>query len=127
MQIASTSPLAESQEKDDFSKSMKLQELKPFLLALDRAEKTAAIALLAESLAWPGIEKTSGVCGGNARIAGTRIPVWLLVAYRQDGASDADLLEAYPNLTQSDLANVWVYAESHSEEIAAAIALNESE
>jgi hypothetical protein len=45
---------------------MKLQELKPFLLALNRAEKTEAIALLAESLAWPGIEKTPGVCGGDA-------------------------------------------------------------
>ena len=108
-------------------KSMKLQELKPFLLALNRAEKTEAIALLAASLAWALIEKTPGVCGGDARIAGTRIPVWLLVAYRQDGASDADLLEAYPNLTESDLGNVWVYAENHPEELAAAIARNESD
>jgi len=108
-------------------KSMKLQELTPFLLALNRAEKTEAIALLAASLAWPGIEKTRGVCGGDARVAGTRIPVWLLVAYRQDDASDPDLLEAYPNLTASDLSNVWVYAENHPEEIAGAIARNESD
>ena len=106
---------------------MKLQELTPFLLALNRAEKTEAIALLAASLAWPGIEKTRGVCGGDARVAGTRIPVWLLVAYRQDDASDPDLLEAYPNLTASDLSNVWVYAENHPEEIAGAIARNESD
>jgi uncharacterized protein (DUF433 family) len=49
------------------------------------------------------------------------------VAYRQDGASDADLLEAYPNLTASDLSNVWVYAENYPEEIAGAIARNESD
>lgn len=51
----------------------------------------------------PRIEITQGVCGGAARIAGTRIPVWLIEEFRRDGASDADLLEAYPSLTAEDL------------------------
>jgi uncharacterized protein (DUF433 family) len=28
-----------------------------------------------------GIESTAGVCGGDPRIAGTRIPVWTLEPY----------------------------------------------
>ena len=34
---------------------------------------------------YPTIEKTTGVCGGAARVAGTRIPVWQLVAAREAG------------------------------------------
>ncbi len=37
-----------------------------------------------------GIEKTENVCGGSARIVGTRIPVWLLVEAR-------DLARARPS------------------------------
>lgn len=62
------------------------------------------------------IEKTPGVCGGEARIAGTRIPVWLLVAYRQDGVTDDRLLEFYPSITLAELSAAWWYfAENHDE------------
>jgi uncharacterized protein (DUF433 family) len=40
---------------------------------------------------------------------------------RQQGASDAELLEAYPHLTAADLVNVWAYADAHPEEIAIAL------
>jgi uncharacterized protein (DUF433 family) len=55
------------------------------------------------------IEKTDGVCGGSARISNTRIPVWLLVAYRLIDRSDAQLLEFFPDLNQADskLVCVW--------------------
>jgi uncharacterized protein (DUF433 family) len=43
-----------------------------------------------------GIEKTPKVCGGQACIANTRIPVWVLVEARRLGYSDADLLTSYP-------------------------------
>ena len=36
-----------------------------------------------------GIESTAGVCGGDARIAGTRIPVWTLEHYRRLGLTEA--------------------------------------
>ena len=51
------------------------------------------------------IERTPGVCGGDARIHSTRIPVWLLVGYRKDGVSDARLLEMYPSLSLGDLSS----------------------
>ncbi|GGA28336.1 DUF433 domain-containing protein [Okeania sp. KiyG1] len=106
---------------------MKLKDLEPQLLALTPAEKLQAIQLLAHSLAniYSGIEKTPGVCGGDACIVGTRIPVWVLVNYGNLGVSDAELLKCYPSLRISDLENAWVYAEANTEEIKRAIQENE--
>lgn len=106
---------------------MTLKELEPQLLALDPPEKARVIQMLAQSLAnsWWGIEKTPGVCGGDACIAGTRIPVWTLVNYRRFGATDADILDDYPTIRAKDLVNVWAYAEDNQEEIEAAIRENE--
>jgi len=70
---------------------------------------------------WIGIEKTLGVMGGDGCIRQTRIPVWLLVSLRDQGASEAYLLEDYPTLTAADLMNAWLYAEAYPEEIEAAI------
>ena len=85
--------------------------------------------ILSQSLAndWQGIEKTSGVCGGRACIAGTRIPVWVLVNARRLGYSDADLLDNYPLLSAQDLVNTWSYAEKFAEEIEYDIWENEKE
>lgn len=47
----------------------------------------------------------------------TRIPVWLLVQARRLGATEADLLRAYPTLRAEDLANAWAYYRAHREEI----------
>ncbi len=52
-----------------------------------------------------GIEKTPGVCGGDARIAKTRIPIWVFVEAHRLRYSDADLLTSYPTLTAIDLSN----------------------
>jgi uncharacterized protein (DUF433 family) len=106
---------------------MNLKELEPQLLALSATEKSQAIQLILNSLLnrWNGIEKTLNVCGGDACIRDTRIPVWLLVSYQKQGLSDAKILEAYPDLNAVDLANAWIYAESHPEEITTAILENE--
>ena len=63
------------------------------------------------------IQKTAGVCGGNARIRDTRIPVWTLVSFHQQGASDAELLRNYPALNQQDFAAAWFYYGQYSQEI----------
>jgi len=108
---------------------MTLKELQPQLLALAPAEKARAIQILAQSLSntWQGIEKTPGVCGGDARIAGTRIPVWVLVNARRLGYSETDLLESYPTLAAVDLGNAWAYAETYPNEIEIAIRENEED
>jgi uncharacterized protein (DUF433 family) len=107
---------------------MTLKELEAQLLSLSPIEKAEAIQILAHSLdsKWRGITKTANICGGDACIAGTRIPVWVLVGYRQQGTSDSDLLAAYATLSAIDLANAWVYAETHPDEIAAALQDNEA-
>ncbi len=71
------------------------------------------------------IETTPGVCGGVARIVGTRIPVWLLVEARNLGASEAQLLQDYPGLRAVNLVDAWDYADTHRAEIDLEIHLNE--
>jgi uncharacterized protein (DUF433 family) len=72
-----------------------------------------------------GIERNASVCGGEACVARTRIPVWLLVQSRRMGMSDAELLASYPILRAEDLANAWDYARAHATEIEEQIAANE--
>jgi uncharacterized protein (DUF433 family) len=71
------------------------------------------------------IEKTPDVCGGDARIRRTRIPVWLLVEMKQRGASEQEFFLCYPSLTQADLIAAWEYYERNKEEINDAIKKNE--
>ena len=59
--------------------------------------------------------------GGEACIRNTRIPVWLLVSYRQQGMSEREILEAYPDLSATDLVNAWKYAHANTGEITDAI------
>ncbi len=102
---------------------MTSQKLEAQLHALTLAERADAIQILTQTLSTrsQGITKTPGVIGGDACIADTRLPVWLFVSLRHQGASDADLLEAYPHLTAADLVNVWAYADAHPEEITKAL------
>jgi uncharacterized protein (DUF433 family) len=68
------------------------------------------------------IQKTPRVCGGLARIRETRIPVWTLVSFRRQDASDQELLHNYPGLNQQDLEAAWSYYAQHPEEIDQVIA-----
>lgn len=68
------------------------------------------------------IQKTLGVCGENARIRNTRIPIWTLVSFRKLGAPDSELLESYPSLTHDDLDLAWSYYSENQVEIDRAIA-----
>ena len=72
-----------------------------------------------------GIDKTSGVCGGEACIARTRIPVWLLVRQQQLGISEHEILSDYPSLRAEDLYNAWNYYRVHKDEINELIKENE--
>ena len=46
----------------------------------------------------------------------TRIPVWELESFRRLGMYESRLLDNYPTLTVTDLANVWAYAAAFPEE-----------
>lgn len=106
-----------------------IQEAEKLLSMMTRAEKVQLLQWVARDLgdAYPGIEKTPGVCGGAACIAATRIPVWVLEQARWLGVSDADLLRDYPSLKAEDLVNAWDYVRAHREEIDKEIRLNEED
>jgi len=67
------------------------------------------------------IAKTPGVCGGNACVRDTRVPVWTLQRLRELGASDHQLLADFPSLGASDLTAVWAYVARNQTEIRRAI------
>jgi uncharacterized protein (DUF433 family) len=56
------------------------------------------------------IEADPGVMMGKPVIRGTRIPVELILRKLADGASEDDLLDAYPRLTREDLRAALTYA-----------------
>jgi uncharacterized protein (DUF433 family) len=73
----------------------------------------------------PGIDSRPGVCGGEACIVRTRIPIWILEQARRLGTREAELLRAYPTLRAEDLTNAWAYVRSHGADIERAIRENE--
>lgn len=99
--------------------SSPVEEVERLLGEMSRAEKAAVLQAVVRDLgdAFPGIESTPELCGGDPRIVRTRIPVWALVSLREQGASDADILAAYPALRAEDVANAWAYDRVHHEEI----------
>ena len=107
---------------------MTIQELETQVLTLNPVDKAKLISILTQTLANGslGIKKTPGVCGGDACVGNTRIPVWSLVNYRHLGANDGRILQDFPHLTAADLVNAWAYADAYPEEIQAAIARNEA-
>jgi uncharacterized protein (DUF433 family) len=47
---------------------------------------------------------------GKPCVKGTRIPVYVLLQKMAAGESEAELLQAYPQLGEADLTAVWEYA-----------------
>lgn len=97
----------------------KLQEVERLLADLTSQERAEVLghALRQWGNATPGITSAPGVCGGDPCIIRTRIPVWLLESLRRQGATDAELLDAYPSLHAQDLMNAWTYVSAHRDEI----------
>ena len=105
-----------------------LKESERLLTKMNRAEKAQLLQWVVRDLgdAFPGIESTPDVFGGEARAVRTRIPVWVLIRARQLGTSEAELLTAYPSLRAEDLANAWAYYRAFKTEIDQQIEENEA-
>ena len=106
-----------------------LADAEALLPALTRGEKASLLQTIAHDLgdSFPGIDKDPAVCGGEACIVRTRIPVWTLVRARQLGLREVEILRSYPTLRAKDLANAWTYQCAHAAEIAQAIVENEAD
>jgi len=105
-----------------------LQEVEQLLSTMARAEKAQVLQWVVRDLgdAFPGIDSSPNVCGGEPCIVRTRIPVWVLVQARYLGISEADLLRSYPTLRAEDLTNAWAYSRAHHDEIEQQIRDNEA-
>jgi uncharacterized protein (DUF433 family) len=106
-----------------------LEEIREAAAALPKADKARLLVSVATDLgdASPGIAFDPAVCGGDARITHTRIPVWTLEAARREGLSEAEILAAFPTLKAEDLVNAWAYVRTHREEIEREIQENEAD
>jgi uncharacterized protein (DUF433 family) len=72
------------------------------------------------------VQKTPSVCGGDACIRDTRIPVWSIVRAYRHGVSAQELLTHFVTpLTAADVQAALAYYDGHAEEIDAEIRLNE--
>ena len=100
-----------------------LGEIEELLRKLSSGEKIQILKWVVQDLGdgFPGIDSRPDVCGGEACIVRTRIPVWLLEQARRLGTSEHTLLAAYPSLRAEDLVNAWAYARAHLLEIEAQI------
>lgn len=104
-----------------------LQTAQSLLSQMTRAEKAQLLQWVVTDLgeAFPGIESLPDVCGGEACIVRTCIPVWVLEQARRLGVGEAEILSSYPSLHAEDLAQAWSYVRSHREEIERQIVENE--
>lgn len=70
------------------------------------------------SIANSHIEITPGICGGKARVAGTRIRVQDIVVWHEHmGRSVGEIASSYPQLTPADVHAALAYYYDHREEI----------
>jgi uncharacterized protein (DUF433 family) len=104
-----------------------LRDLEVEVARLSDADKAHLATMLLTSMmhAFAGVEKRVGVCGGDACIVRTRIPVWTIENYRQLGWSDAQILDNFPTLRAADLVHAYAYADAHRQEIDSAIRSHE--
>jgi uncharacterized protein (DUF433 family) len=72
------------------------------------------------------IQKTPDICGGDACIRNSRVPVWSLVVARRLGIADAELLHYFvAPLSAADIQAALAYYEQHPKEIEQEIQLNQ--
>ena len=106
----------------------RLDTVRELITELSPGEQAQALQWLVRFMgqAFPGIEHTAGVSGGEACLLRTRIPVWVLVQARRLGSSESEILGAYPSLRATDLRNAWAYYDAHKAEIDRQITENEA-
>lgn len=84
----------------------------------------SSMVVLSTEESW--IQKTPNVCGGDACIRNTRIPVWSLIVARRRGVAVADLVHYFvTTLSPADVEAALAYFERQPDEIEQEIRLNQ--
>jgi uncharacterized protein (DUF433 family) len=66
----------------------------------------------------PYVVNTPGTCGGRARIDGTRIAVWLVVAsVVRGGLTPEEFIEHHPHLSLAEVYDALSYYYDHREQV----------
>lgn len=73
------------------------------------------------------IQKTTGVCGGHARVRNTRIAIWTLISLANQGMDDDALIKDFPGLTYFDLMAARLYYQANRQEIDSLITSHHSD
>ncbi len=91
-------------------------------MSISSSDPTAAVGGGASPDWWTMIVHTPGVCGGRARIDGTRVKVKHVYRWvEEQGMTPAQVVEQYPHLTRAQIYAALAYYWSHPDEIAAEI------
>jgi type III restriction enzyme len=72
------------------------------------------------------IDRAPGVCGGRAKLAGTRVPVHRVAAYYRLGCSPDEILALLSSLTLAQVHAALAYALANPEEMEQALAEEEA-
>jgi uncharacterized protein (DUF433 family) len=76
------------------------------------------MSLGTETTGHPYVVRTPGVCGGRARVGGTRIPVWQVVSsIVYGGLSPEELVEQYPHLKLAQVHDALSFYYDHRAEV----------
>jgi uncharacterized protein (DUF433 family) len=65
----------------------------------------------------PTIERTPGICGGRARIAGTRVPVHRVTGYYRLGYAPEEILDLLNSLSLAQVHAALAYSLANVEEV----------
>jgi uncharacterized protein (DUF433 family) len=71
----------------------------------------------AHAISYPRIARDAAIAGGQPVVAGTRVPVAILVRAHQLGLDFDELLVQYPSVSAADLHAAFLYYLDHSSEI----------
>lgn len=65
----------------------------------------------------PHIDRVAGVCGGEPKIKGTGIAVWVIAGWHGMGMSVDEIVAIYPHLTAAQVHDALSYYYDHKAEI----------
>ena len=62
-----------------------------------------------------GSRSSPDVMGGDVCVRNTRVPLWMLVGYKEAGFTDERILSNFPVLNAADLTNAWDFFAANSQ------------
>jgi uncharacterized protein (DUF433 family) len=86
---------------------------------MDMSVQEAPVAQAPEpqSTEHPHIDRVPGFCGGEPKIRGSRIAVWVIANWHLQGLTEAEIVEMYPQLSKAQVFDALSYYYDHQNEV----------